>query len=127
MKAWAAGSIVASAALFAAFAAGHLRSATYGFSAVVAAAELCFCFVLIWSVGAVVHLCLGRMKRSLMLCVLLVPLLCATLSEAWCHLEEASFRSEVRALDTLHHSGARWFPYGSSGLMYTDGSYAAHD
>lgn len=63
----------------------------------------------------------------LVLVVLVVGLLSSLLAELWCGLEEHHFKREVVSSGSQSFSRARWFPYGSCGLVYEDGEYAAHD
>jgi len=108
--------------------AAWFRSATYGIATHVLAAQ--FLFALIPAVAAAALLWSGdspKKNRVLPAHAILLTLLCVCVSESWCAIEESAFRSEAKARAEVTYSRARWFPYGAHGLMFSDGSFAAHD
>ena len=108
--------------------AGSFRSASYGIAINIVAAQLLFS--LIPAAPAAALLCskdLPRRRSVLPALALLLALLCVGVSEAWCAIEERSFRIEASERGEAAYSRARWFPYGAHGLVYRDGSFSAHD
>jgi len=59
--------------------------------------------------------------------ILILSLLSASLAEIWCGVEEYCFRREVARSGEDQHDRPRWFPYESSGLVYDNGTFGAHD
>lgn len=73
-------------------------------------------------------LLLGRRLRQAIAIGCIGLLASIVVAETWFGFEEVVFRREVARIGTTRtHSRPRWYPFGSSGLIYHKGRFSAHD
>lgn len=107
---------------------GTIRAATYGSSLSITAFELVLGGILAGIVSPfVLTIAKPRRQRSVVALVIICALAPLVVVEAWFRIEEVAFRREALRVAAVHYDRPRWWPFGSFGVVYSEGKYDAHD